>query len=247
MVVDSARQIRVIVLPESAPSNAEISEIVKKSWQVGRLTPGSRLVLLTAASGYTVGTTEHARQSHEAALALYRSNRFRRVEADVPVPVDVDLAAESLEAAGDNLCVDNPPPLDWVHQILNWPEAMAAMSDTSRGGVGISIGQPDSGYTLHPNLGAAGLDLNRDRDVIDGDDDALDDLVPNPLWPFPTPDTARRPPASSSGRERPRKGSSASLAVLFWCRFAQPRVCCRHSTPMWRRPSHMPGKWAATS
>jgi hypothetical protein len=37
MVVDSARQIRVIVLPESAPSNAEISEIVKKKlgdgWQ----------------------------------------------------------------------------------------------------------------------------------------------------------------------------------------------------------------------
>jgi serine protease len=190
MGIDSAHQIRVIVLPKSAPDNAAISKIVKKrlgeGWQVGRLTRGSRLVLLTGASEHTVGTVGHARQSHEAALALYRSNQFRRVEADVPVPVEVDLAADSFEVVGDNLCADNPP-LNWVHQILQWPEATAAMSDASRGGVGISIGQPDSGYTLHPNLGSAGLDLNRDRDVIDGDDDALDDLVPNPLWPFPNP------------------------------------------------------------
>jgi serine protease len=191
MRVDSAHQIRVVVLPKSARSNVEITKIVKKrlgnGWQVRRLTRGSRLVLLTGASDHTVGTTRHARESHEAALALYRSKQFRRVEADVPVPVDVDLAAEPFEVVGDNPCVDNPPPLDWVHQILHWPEAMAAMPNASRGGVGSSVGQPDSGYTLHPNLGAAGLDLNRDRDVIDGDDDALDDLVPNPLWPFPNP------------------------------------------------------------
>jgi serine protease len=191
MAVDSAHQIRVIALPKSARSYAEISKIIKTrlddGWHVQRLTRGSRLVLLTGGSEHTVGTVEHARQSHEAALALYRSKQFRRVEADVPVPVDVDLPAESLEADSDNPCVDNPPPLDWVHKILHWPEAMEAMPDASRGGVGISIGQPDSGYTLHPNLGAAGLDLNRDRDVIDGDDDALDDLVPNPLWPFPNP------------------------------------------------------------
>jgi serine protease len=191
MRVDSARQIRVVVLPKSARSNVEISKIVKKrlgdGWQVRRLTRGSPLVLLTGESEHIVGTTGHARESHEAALALYRSKRFRRVEADVPVPVDVDLAADSFEAVADNLCVDNPPPLDWVHQILHWPEAIAAMPSASRGGVGISVGQPDSGYTIHPNLGAAGLDLNRDRDIIDSDDDALDDLVPNPLWPFPNP------------------------------------------------------------
>jgi serine protease len=192
MRVDSAHQIRVVVLPKSArSSNAEISKIVNKrlgdGWQVRRLTQGSRLVLLTGATEHTVGTTGHARESHEAALAMYRGKQFRRVEADVPVPVDVDLAADSFEAVGDNPCVDNPPPLDWVHQILHWPEAMAAMPDASRGGVGIDVGQPDSGYTIHPNLGTAGLDLNRDRDVIDGDDDALDDLVPNPLWPFPNP------------------------------------------------------------
>jgi serine protease len=191
MGVDSAHQIRLIVLPRAARSNAEVAKIIKRKglgdgWQVGRLTRGSRLVLLTGTSEHIVGTVGHAHQSHEAAVALYRSKQFRRVEADVPVPVAVDHAAESLQA-GDNLCADNPPPLDWVHQILQWPEAMAVMSDASRGGVGISIGQPDSGYTLHPNLGAAGLDLNRDRDVIDGDDDALDDLVPSPLWPYPNP------------------------------------------------------------
>jgi len=141
---------------------------------VQRLTRGSRLVLLTGASEHTVGTLGHARESHEAALALYRSNQFRRVEADVPVPVDVEPGVDSTGAFGDNPCANDPPPLDWVHQILRWAEAMAEMSDTTRGGMGISIGQPDSGYTLHPNLGAAGLDLNRDRDVIDGDDDAID-------------------------------------------------------------------------
>jgi serine protease len=191
MAVGSAHQLRVIVLPKSVGNNAEIRTIAKKKlgagWQVQRLTRGSRLVMLTGASEHTVGTPEHARESHEAALALYRSKQFGRVEADVPVPVDVDLVVESSQAVGDNPCVDNPPPLDWVHEILHWPEAMAAMSNASRGGIGISIGQPDSGYTLHPNLGAAGLDLNRDRDVIDGDDDAIDDLVPNPLWPLPNP------------------------------------------------------------
>jgi serine protease len=215
MVVDSAHQIRVIVLPKLAYSKAEISKIVKKNlgdgWQVGRLTRGSRLVLLTAASEHTVGTVGHARESHEAALALYRSEVFRRVEADVPVPADVDLAAAlrqaqgSSELVGDNLCAHNPP-LDWVHEILHWPEAMAAMPDTTRGGVGITIGQPDSGYTLHPNLGTAGLDLNRDRDVIDGDDDALDDLVPNPLWPYPNPGHGTATASVIVGQGTPAEG-----------------------------------------
>ena len=121
------------------------------------------------------------------------------------------------------------------------------MSDATRGGHRISVGQPDSGYTLHPNLGAAGLDLNRDRDVIDGDDDAIDDLIPNPAWPLPNPDTARRPPASLSGRERQPKGSSAWPAALFWCPSAPRRAWSRYSTPTWRRRSRMPGRWAVMS
>ena len=203
----TGRQIRVVVLPRSAQRNAEISKIVQRElgagWQVQRLTPGSRLVLLIGRSEHTVGTPEHARTSHEAALALYRSNQFRRVEADVPVPVDLDPTVGTL---GDNPCATNPPPPDWVHTILHWPEAMAEMSNATRGGVGISIGQPDSGYTLHPNLGAAGLDLDRDRDVIDSDDDALDDLIPNPAWPLPNPGHGTRTASVIVGQGTPAEG-----------------------------------------
>ena len=39
-----------------------------------------------------------------------------------------------------------------------------------QGGKGIRIGQPDTGYTDHPNLTIVGLDLELDRDVIDNDE-----------------------------------------------------------------------------
>jgi hypothetical protein len=79
-VADSAHQIRIVVLPKSAANNAAISKIVLEElgadWRVQRLTRGSRLVLITGASVHTVGTPEHARESHEAALALHRSNQL---------------------------------------------------------------------------------------------------------------------------------------------------------------------------
>ena len=210
MAVDTAHQIRVVVLPKSAKNNAEINKIAQRrlgvGWRVQRLTRGSRLVLLTGTSDHAVGTREHARESQEAALALYRSKQFSRVEADVPVAVDVEPGVDATGAFGDNPCENNPPPLDWVHTILRWPEAMAGMSSATRGGIGISLGQPDSGYTLHPNLGTAGLDLNRDRDVIDGDDDALDDLIPNPAWPLPNPGHGTRTASVIVGQGTPTEG-----------------------------------------
>ena len=93
MAVDTAHQLRVVVLPTARTKNAEIASVVRRQlgsgWQVQRLTRGSQLVLLTGHSTYTVGTSEHARESHEAALAMRRSTMFSRAEADVTVPVDV--------------------------------------------------------------------------------------------------------------------------------------------------------------
>jgi hypothetical protein len=61
---------------------------------------------------------------------------------------------------------------------MNVPTALALMAPGRRGGKGIVVGHPDSGYSDHPMLGLAQLDLTRDRDVISGDDDARDSLRP---------------------------------------------------------------------
>ena len=106
------------------------------------------------------------------------STRSRRTFPSVGTPRTSSRCSRPPEAA---------PPLDWVHRILRWDAALAAMPAGVRGGKGIRIGHPDTGYTRHPNLGMAGLDLNVDRDVIDGDNDALDDLEQHPLWPLPFP------------------------------------------------------------
>ena len=187
MAVDRAHQDRVVVVPESPAAltsvRAAVRGVLGAGWQVQRLAAGSRMLVVTGESAATVGSDEHARESHEAALALIRSGRFRRAEADVPVP-----AFEEQQGVGAfGQCGDDSKPLDWVHRTIRWQQAMDLMAAATRGGVGIRIGHPDSGYTVHPNLGAAALDLTTDRDVIDNDNDAVDDLTPNPLWPLPNP------------------------------------------------------------
>jgi len=44
-------------------------------------------------------------------------------------------------------------------------------------GAGIVVGHPDTGYTRHRELYPAALDLQLDRDVLDGDDDAEDPML----------------------------------------------------------------------
>ncbi len=189
MAVDRAHQVRVVVVPEPpaalAPVRAAVRRVLGAGWQVQRLAAGSRMLVVTGESAAIVGSDEHARESHEAALALIRSGRFRRAEADVPVPAFEE--RQGVGAFGGGNCGVDSEPLDWVHKTIRWQQAMDLMSAATRGGVGIRIGHPDSGYTLHPNLGTAALDLTTDRDVIDDDDDAVDDLTPNPLWPMPNP------------------------------------------------------------
>jgi serine protease len=50
------------------------------------------------------------------------------------------------------------------------------------------------------------LDLSRDRDVIDGDDDAIDDLIPNPAWPLPNPGHGTRTASVIVGQGTPTEG-----------------------------------------
>ena len=217
MAVDRAHEIRIAVVPGPraglVAARADVRDLLGEGWQVRRLAAGSRTLVVTGESVATVGTAEHARASHEAALALVRSGRFHRVEADVPVPA---FAGRQRRDSGDDRCGADSDPLDWVHRLLRWSEAMDLMPAAARGGVGIRVGHPDSGYTLHPNLGAAALDLTTDRDVIDNDDDALDDLTPNPLWPLPNPGHGTATASVIVGRGDPAAGivGLAPAAVL---------------------------------
>jgi hypothetical protein len=185
MPVDRAFQIRIVTEPAAPNTVPAIRPVVTAAlgpgWRAQRLVPRGPLVVIIGRSEHPVATREHARQSHEAALALWETGRFTRVEADVPVRVYAE--EENVEDVAGAFA----PALDWVQTTVRWPEAMAAMAPAVRGGRGIRIGQPDTGYTLHPNVGAAGLDLTTDRDVIDSDDNALDDLEQHPLWPLPFP------------------------------------------------------------
>ena len=121
------------------------------------------------------------------------------------------------------------------------------MSAAASGGAGIRIGHPDSGYTFHPKLGAAGLDLTTDRDVIDGDDDALDDLIPNPNWPLPNPGHGTSTASVIVGQG---SGSDPVLGLAPMARLVPIRateVLSSSSTPMWPRRWDMPGASAVTS
>ena len=70
-------------------------------------------------------------------------------------------------------------PKGWALTAIRAPEAWAlpAPAGGLTNGQGVLVGHPDTGYTRHPELVlGAMLDLTRDRDVISGDDDALDPL-----------------------------------------------------------------------
>jgi hypothetical protein len=192
--LDRAHEIRLVAHPRSPNTLASVREVAAATlgpgWQVGRLRPRSRLVLVRGRSDFAANDSSYAREAHEAALALARTGRFAKVEADIPIrgyaqqermaDTRTDVGAGSPEQA-------SLPDLYWAHDLIHWEAALAAMPEPVRGGVGIRIGHPDTGYTDHPNLTLDGLDLDTDRDVIDGDDDAVDDLEQNPLWPLPFP------------------------------------------------------------
>lgn len=62
----------------------------------------------------------------------------------------------------------------WALKALRVPEVRGLPGGDA---AGIVVGHPDTGYTEHVELDGGALDLDRDRDVLDGDDDAIDPLT----------------------------------------------------------------------
>jgi hypothetical protein len=66
----------------------------------------------------------------------------------------------------------------WARQNMRVPEAWTR---SPARGAGVSVAQPDTGFTQDPEL-KPGLDLNRQRDLLDNDNDATDPLTKRWWW-----------------------------------------------------------------
>lgn len=161
--------------------------------RVRRLAPGStrRDYLVEVDAQGSIGSPGYASAAWDLVHRLQDTGTFALVEADVPVSAyargDSGVGAfGSGDCAADALSGSR----DWALVTMRVPEALALMAPAVRGGVGIRVGHPDSGFSDHFALGLAAVDTAADWDVIDGDDDASDPLrPPRPTFfnPLPNP------------------------------------------------------------
>ena len=142
--------------------------------------------LISAQVPEVVGSSGYARRAHAVVQDLIGVAEISRAEADIPVRAFIGTESGAAPSEPGN----SPPGSEssrWARDAMRCTEAWALPPEpggASRGR-GIVVGHPDTGYTLHPNLGVAALDLTRDWDFIDDDDDALDPLVPPDESPWP--------------------------------------------------------------
>jgi subtilisin family serine protease len=103
------------------------------------------------------------------------------------------------------------PPFGWA---LDQIRARAAWEASGARGRGIVVGHPDTGYRLHAELVAEMFDLERDRDVIDEDDDALDPLEQGTFPEFLQPGHGSRTSSVIAGRSEGVLSGAAPEATV---------------------------------
>ena len=201
MAVDSAHQIRVVACRNRLRTMPRSARSSRRTWRRLERTaahPWQPVVSPHCAKRAPVGTPEHARESHEAALALHRSKQFRGLRR----------MCRCRWTSTRRLGPSATAPASTIRR--RWTGSTNPALAEGNGAdveryprrVGISVGQPDSGYTLHPNLGAAGWTsagtamsstAMTTRSMI---------WFPTRRGLCPTPATVRGRPASLSGKER---------------------------------------------
>ena len=170
--------------PLQSPPDA-LSDVLNGSlgdWNIEPLAADDdRLVLICGHVDEEVGTAEYARRAHTLVQEILETGTVSRAEADLPVTAFIGEPHDARSLVAEEF----PPGSEsarWARDAIRCDEAWALEPGQ---GNGIRIGHPDTGYTLHPNLGRAALDLATDRDVIDNDDDARDPMVPPSDSPWP--------------------------------------------------------------
>ena len=189
-------EMRLVLQSIDPPGSLVAVVAVLDAWSAGWLAAplppeADGLWLITGHVPERIGTPEYARRAHTLVQEILDVGPISRAEADIPVRAYAGAAGIG---AGCGEAADSPPGsevLRWARDAIRCEEAWALPPGPGGAtqGAGIVLGQPDTGYTPHPNLGLDALDLTKDRDVIDNDDDALDPLVAPALspWPLPNP------------------------------------------------------------
>ncbi len=154
----------------------------------------------------------HAEVEPDLPSSAYRQDGAHPSVGPRAVVADEMLVAEASPAAAARSASDK----HWSVENVRAPQAwqLAPRPGGKARGAGILIGHIDTGYTQHPEIYPDALNLAIDRDVLDGDDDALDPLIKRWFFPLDNPGHGTGTGCVIASRSAGQVVGSAPEAVL---------------------------------
>lgn len=203
-------------------------DAIGRPWRVARLFEpiggqvDPALTRFFEVTGYVVATPTYPLQKLGFELAYGLAGRgVGAVQPDLPsgafapdpapdLPADPGLRAA--DASTQHLPGTDVPT--WALDNIRCRDAWTVPPGSAAMGAGIVIGQPDTGFTDHPELGANALDLTRDWDLLRDDDDAHDPLERRWWFPLDSPGHGTSTASVIVSREQLRVTGAAPRATL---------------------------------
>jgi subtilisin family serine protease len=203
-------------------------DAIGRPWRVARLFEpiggqvDPALTRFFEVTGYVVATPTYALQKLGFELAYGLAGRgVGAVQPDLPSGAFApdpapDLPAEpglrAADASSQHLPGTDVPT--WALDNIRCRDAWTVPPGSAAMGAGIVIGQPDTGFTDHPELGDNALDLTRDWDLLRDDDDAHDPLERRWWFPLDSPGHGTSTASVIVSREQLRVTGAAPRSTL---------------------------------
>ena len=203
-------------------------DAIGRPWRVARLFEpiggqvDPALTRFFEVTGYVVATPTYPLQKLGFELAYGLAGRgVGAVQPDLPSGAFApdpapDLPAEpglrAADASSQHLPGTDVPT--WALDNIRCRDAWTVPPGSAAMGAGIVIGQPDTGFTDHPELGANALDLTRDWDLLRDDDDAHDPLERRWWFPLDSPGHGTSTASVIVSREQLRVTGAAPRSTL---------------------------------
>jgi subtilisin family serine protease len=203
-------------------------DAIGRPWRVARLFEpiggqvDPALTRFFEVTGYVVATPTYALQKLGFELAYGLAGRgVGAVQPDLPSGAYApdpapDLPAEpglrAADASSQHLPGTDVPT--WALDNIRCRDAWTVPPGSAAMGAGIVIGQPDTGFTDHPELGDNALDLTRDWDLLRDDDDAHDPLERRWWFPLDSPGHGTSTASVIVSREQLRVTGAAPRSTL---------------------------------